>query len=117
MKIKLNLTKDLKRDLKSKAIEKGIERNEFVYEMINSYILSQEAVWISEIDQVLEDVKSDEISYEKKAKAGMKKTTKKQQPLILNVDERTFYALEIIAEKSETSKEQLLIDLLSNIDK
>ncbi len=42
----------------------------------------------------------------------MKKTTKKQQPIILNVEEKTYYAIGIIAKEMDLSREELLIDLL-----
>ncbi len=44
----------------------------------------------------------------------MKKTTKKLQPIILNVDERTYYALAIVAKTTNKKKEELLIDKLKD---
>lgn len=117
MKIKLNMTKDLKRILKDKAKEKDMERNDYIYQVIQEFLMNKEAVWGPKIQTILEVSKLDEISPEKRAKTEMKKTTKKLQALILNVDEKTYYCLAIIAKKSKTTKEQLLINLLSNISK
>ena len=79
MKIKLNISKDLKRDLKQMASEKGMERNDFVCEIINDFVKQKEAVWIEKIDGALAAGRADELSMEDKAKAGMKKTKKKLQ--------------------------------------
>lgn len=115
MKIKLNVTKDLKRDLKQKAKEKELERNDYIYEVINNFVKEKETVWVSKIEGIIKNANSDEISNEDKARDGMKKTTKKLQPIILNVDERTYYALAIVSKKSKKSKEDLLVNLLTNI--
>jgi len=112
MKIKLNVTKDLKRELKLKAEKKDLERNAFIYEIIEAYIKENEDLWLSEVDQLIEIANADETSVEDKAKKQMKKTTKKQQPIILNVEERTYYAIGIIAKEKNLSREELLIDLL-----
>ena len=112
MKIKLNVTKDLKRELKLKAEKKDLERNAFIYEIIEAYIKENEDLWLSEVDQLIEIANADETSVEDKAKMQMKKTTKKQQPIILNVEERTYYAIGIIAKEKNLSREELLIDLL-----
>jgi len=112
MKIKLNVTKDLKRELKLKAEKKDLERNAFIYEIIEAYIKENEDLWLSEVDQLIEIANADETSVEDKAKKQMKKTTKKQQPIILKVEERTYYAIGIIAKEKNLSREELLIDLL-----
>jgi len=112
MKIKLNVTKDLKRDLKIKAKEKELDRNDYIYEVIKDFIKEEESVWVSEIDKIIEVANSDETANEDKAKGQMKRTTKKQQPIILNVDEKTYYALAIIAKNLDLKKEELLINKL-----
>ncbi len=115
MKIKLNITKDLKRDIKTLAAKKSMERSAFVNEVIGDLVKRKEAVWISKIDGILETAKEDAVSLEDKAKAAMKKTTKKLQPMIINVDERTYIALAIIAKKFKTSKEEMLVNLLTDL--
>lgn len=115
MKIKLNISKDLKRDLKIEAAKKDMERNEFIYEVIQDLLKEKESVWLPKIDNILEVVKSDEISSEEKARKEMKKTKGKLQPLILNVDERTFFALAVISKKLKKSKEEMLINILSEL--
>jgi len=115
MKIKLNVTKDLKRDLKLKAKEKELERNDYIYEIINNFVKEKESVWASKIEGIIKNANSDEISNEDKAKGSMKKTTKKLQPIILNVDEKTYYALSIVAKKMKKPKEDLMVNLLTDI--
>ncbi len=115
MKIKLNISKDLKRDLKIEASKKDMERNDLIYEIINDLLKEKETVWLPKIDNILEVAQSDELSGEEKAKKEMKKTKGKLQPLILNVDERTFYALAVISKKLKKSKEEMLINILSEI--
>ncbi|KDR93905.1 hypothetical protein SAMN02745945_01102 [Peptoclostridium litorale DSM 5388] len=115
MKIKLNITKDLKRDLKTLAAGNGMERSAFINEVIDDLIQRKEAVWISKIDAILKTASEDAVSLEDKAKSAMKKTTKKLQPMIINVDERTYIALAIIAKKSKTSKEEMLVNLLTDL--
>jgi hypothetical protein len=115
MKIKINVTKDLKRELKLLAANDDVERIDYIYNLIASYIKKKEAVWIEKIDNVIEVSEKNEIAGEEKAKQNMQKTTKKLQPIILNVDERTFYALAIIAKKGKKTKEQLIINLLANV--
>jgi len=115
MKIKLNMTKDLKRILKQKAKEQEAERNDYIYAIIKDYVSQKEAVWGPKIETILEVSKLDEMSSEERAKTEMKKTTKKLQALILDVDEKTYYCLALIAKKSKTTKEQLLINLLTNV--
>ena len=115
MKIKLNITKDLKRDIKTLAAKKGMERSTFVNEAIDDLVKCKEAVWISKIDGILKTASEDAVSLEDKAKVAMKKTTKKLQPMIINVDERTYIALAIIAKKSKTSKEDMLVNLLIDL--
>lgn len=115
MKIKLNMTKDLKRILKQKAKEKELERNDYIYEIIAEFISKKEAVWGPKIETILEVSKLDEMSPEERAKTEMKKTTKKLQALILDIDEKSYYCLALVAKKSKTTKEELLINLLTNI--
>lgn len=115
MKIKINITKDLKRELKLLAAKEELERNDYIYKIIAEYVAKKEAVWIDKIESILEVSAQNEVSAEEKAKQSMPKTTKKLQPLILNVDERTFYALAIIAKKGKKTKEQLLINHITSV--
>lgn len=115
MKIKLNISKDLKRNLKIKAKERELERNDFIYEIIFNLLKEKEAVWLPKIDNVLDVANKEELTVEEKARKDMKKTTKNLQPLILNVDEKTFFALAIIAKKLKKSKEEMLINILTEI--
>lgn len=115
MKIKLNMSKDLKRSLKQDALDKELDRNDYIYGIIKEYLSQKEAVWGPKLETILEVSKLDEISPEERAKTEMKKTTKKLQALILDVDERTYYSLALVAKKSKMTKEQLLINLLSNM--
>lgn len=115
MKIKLNVTKDLKRNLKIKAEEKEIERNDYIYEIINNFVKENENVWVSKIESIIKnETEEEELLHETKAKEAMKKTRKKLQPIILNVDEKTYYALEILAETEEKSKEDLIVKMLNS---
>lgn len=112
MKIKLNVTKDMKRALKKQAEAKDIERNEYIYQAIAAYVEEHAKLWEGEIDKILETAKLDGVDLSEKAKSAMKKTVKKMQPIILNVDEKTYYALGIIASDQELTKEALVVSFL-----
>lgn len=114
MKIKLNVSKDLKRDLKTKGKEKELDRNDFIYEVINNYLEAEKSLWSSEIEEVLESVSSEEVDNELIARENMPKTIKKQQPIVINVDLKTYYALDLIAISKEATKENLVIQQLKN---
>lgn len=114
MKIKLNVLKSLKQGLKVKAKAKEIERIDYIYEVINGFVNEKESEWISEIDAIIEDAKLSEIPIETIAKAKMEETKKKRQPIILNVDEKTYYAFEIMARKFKKTREDILIELLTD---
>ncbi|MBN2259925.1 MAG: hypothetical protein JW702_05250 [Clostridiales bacterium] len=117
MKIKLNISKELKRNLKIKASEKELDRNDYIYEIIENFLNEKESIWGPKIEHILELAYVDEISIEEKARVAMKKTTRKLQPLILNVNEKTFFALAIVAKKSKKTKEEMLVNLLTNVVK
>ena len=97
MKIKLSVTKDMKRALKKQAEAKGVERNEYICQLMASFVEDNVSVWESKIDKIVETAKLDGVDLSEKAKSAMKKTAHKMQPIILNVDEKTYFALGIIA--------------------
>lgn len=105
----------MKRALKNKAAEKEIERNDFIISIIESLLKEKESIWIDGVDSIIELASKEEIDPEEKAKNNMPKTTKKQQPIIINVDQRTYFALSLISQTLKKTKEDLIIDELMNI--
>jgi len=112
MKIKLNVSKDFKRDLKIVAEKQEMERKAFTEKIITDYVVAHEADWAEDIDGLLEAIKEGEESPEEIAKTKMKKTTKKLQPIIASFDEKTYCCISLLAGKGNTSIEQLCEDVL-----
>lgn len=113
MKIKLSVTKVMKRTLKKQAEAKGIERNDYIYELITNFVNEKAAIWETEIEKIIETAKLDGVELSEKARSAMKKTAHKMQPIILNVDEKTYYALGIIANESGLTREALIVSFLN----
>lgn len=114
MKIKLNVSKDLKRDLgkMAKALEQ--ERSELIVALILELVNARKDQWESDIEKVMALASEEGISSEEKAKNNMAKTTKKLQPMIVNVEEQVYYALTLIAKNDQSTKEVILIDMLKD---
>ncbi len=128
MKIKLNVSKDLKRQLKEKVADKELERNDFIYQVINHYIDEHKALWVSEIDEIMEAKKHQvaatnfELENNEEGKAEfveqaksvdkLIKTSKKLQTIMLHVDEKTYFTLELMGKKMNQPMEELIINQL-----
>ena len=142
MKIKLKVSKTLKRKLKLNADEKSLDRKVFIKESLLKHIEEKKDEWSKRIDgyevfinsrtenlKLLKEELADneEISdYEKQKtlKAFYKEhfmfltvinKNRKLENIIVDLEEEAFYALQILAENKEQTIETYTTDLLHHI--
>lgn len=125
MKLKLKVSKKVKKDLKDIASKAEIERNEFVLKSFVNYIASHEDEWVNLVDgypefivnraKNLESLKEQLTENESITKEEQMSTLKafykdnkmflpvvgkqkKLENIIVHLDEKMYYALQILAE-------------------
>ena len=143
MKLKLKLSKTLKRQLKEQAALKEMERNDYVISVIKEHIQSKKELWqdtVEDYPAILEKRQSDLIllkeSHEEKElpieeiRAELKafynenhmyldfeNKNRKFENLILQLDETDYYALKIIADDSKVTLESYSVTFLHHLVK
>lgn len=137
MKLKLKITKTLKRHLRQIAEKSNKERNQFVQDLLESHLKENETVWLDRVadypslldqrQQNLEALKLTLEDAEKEDRLSQLKTFyadnhmyreynskhRKLENLIIPLSETTYYALRILGENKGMSLERYVIDLIN----
>lgn len=143
MKLKLKLSKTLKRQLKEQAALKEIDRVEYVLSVLKEHIQSKKELWQETVESypaLLEKRQSDLVLLketleekdipleEKRAELkafysenhmylDFKNKNRKFENLILQLDETDYYALKIIADDSKVTLESYAVTFLHHLVK
>jgi len=143
MKLKLKLTKTLKRQLKESAVKQDLERNEYVIKELLNHIESKKSIWENKVEgyaeflvsreenllKLKESFEDSDIPLEEQ-RLRLKKyyndnhmyreytnKNRKLENLILNLEENQYYALQIIADDSQMTLESYAVTFLNYLIK
>lgn len=142
MKLKLKVTKTLKRTLKIQAGGQEMERIDFIMACLTEHLRTNEKLWANKIEsyknllierqeglKTLKDSFTDETPIEEKRERlknyykehkmyrDIHSKNKKMENIILNLDENHYYGLMILAESRELTIEAYTINYLQTLCK
>lgn len=142
MKLKLKVSKTLKRNLKELANAKSLDRKAFIKDAVLNHVNVNKEKWIDRIEgydafvitrvEELEKLRQElsenlELSNHEKQQTLIKfykdnymfikaiNRSKKQENIIIDLDEQTYYAMQILAENNEQTIETYTVEFLQHL--
>lgn len=141
MKLKLKVSKSLKRDLKLKAVKVDQERTEFILKHLLDHIESNDQIWSGKIEAYLEILKERDLGLIALKESFTEETLledqrhalkayyadhkmyrhiiskqKKLENIILTLNDESYYALRMMAEEKEMPIEAYTLQYLHTLN-